>query len=119
MLFPALNPNEVVVAVATPQQYGAIGDGITDDSAAFQSAINAVYNAGGSGGGVVFVPVGNYAFSNNITIPTGVTVHGGRTGLDKNRRRLGGHDLQSLCRLRPDQWHAFYHDEWLQHLEGR
>jgi len=51
-----------VVAVATPQQYGAVGDGVTDDSAAFQSAMNAVNNSGGAGGGVVYVPSGVYAF---------------------------------------------------------
>ena len=76
VIIPVYNPNERVVAVATPQQYGAAGDGITDDSGAFQAAMNAVYNSGGSGGGVVFVPAGNYAFYNNITIPTGVTLHG-------------------------------------------
>jgi autotransporter-associated beta strand protein len=76
VIIPTLNTNEIVVAVATPQQYGAVGDGITDDSGAFQAAMNAVYNSGGSGGGVVFVPAGNYAFYNNITIPTGVTLHG-------------------------------------------
>jgi autotransporter-associated beta strand protein len=80
---PTLNTNEIVVAVATPQQYGAVGDGITDDSAAFQAAMNAVYNSGGSGGGVVFVPAGNYAFYNNITIPTGVTLHGDWTDWTK------------------------------------
>ncbi len=53
-----------------------MGDGITDDSVAFQNAINAVYNSGGSGGGVVFVPAGSYAFYNNISLPTGVTLHG-------------------------------------------
>ncbi len=73
---PTFNTNEVVVAMATPQQYGAVGDGITDDSGAFQAAMNAVYNSGGSGGGVVFVPAANYAFYHNITIPTGVTLHG-------------------------------------------
>ncbi len=56
VVIPTLNTNEVVVAVATPQQYGAVGDGITDDSAAFQAAMNAVYNSGGQGGGVVYVP---------------------------------------------------------------
>ncbi|HWY32293.1 MAG TPA: autotransporter-associated beta strand repeat-containing protein, partial [Candidatus Acidoferrum sp.] len=56
IFIPTFSTNEVVVAVATPQQYGAAGDGITDDSAAFQAAMNAVYNSGGSGGGVVFVP---------------------------------------------------------------
>ncbi|HEX3855703.1 MAG TPA: autotransporter-associated beta strand repeat-containing protein, partial [Verrucomicrobiae bacterium] len=76
VVIPVYNTNEIVVAITTPQEYGAAGDGITDDSAAFQNAINAVYNSGGSGGGVVFVPVGNYAFYNNITIPTGVTLHG-------------------------------------------
>jgi autotransporter-associated beta strand protein len=76
VIIPAFNTNVIVVAVATPQQYGAVGDGITDDSGAFQAAMNAVYNSGGSGGGVVFVPAGNYAFYNNITIPTGVTLHG-------------------------------------------
>jgi autotransporter-associated beta strand protein len=76
VIIPTLNTNEIVVAVATPQQYGAVGDGITDDSGAFQAAMNAVYNSGGSGGGVVFVPAGDYAFYNNITIPTGVTLHG-------------------------------------------
>jgi len=76
VIVPTLNTNEIVVAVATPQQYGAVGDGITDDSGAFQAAMNAVYNSGGAGGGVVFVPAGNYAFYQNITVPTGVTLHG-------------------------------------------
>ena len=76
VIIPVYNTNEIVVAVATPQQYGAVGDGVTDDSAAFQAAMNAVFNAGGSGGGVVYVPPGNYAFYTNIVIPTGVTLHG-------------------------------------------
>jgi len=66
---PPHNTNGIVVAVATPQQYGAVGDGVTDDSAAFQSAMNAVNNSGGAGGGVVYVPSGVYAFSNSLLIP--------------------------------------------------
>lgn len=76
VMIPTLNSNELVVACTTPQQYGAKGDGITDDTAAFQNAMNAVYAAGGSGGGVVYVPAGAYAFYGNLTIPTGVTLHG-------------------------------------------
>ena len=76
VVIPTLNTNEIVLAAATPQEYGARGDGITDDSAAFQSAMNKVYNSGGSGGGVVFVPAGNYAFYTNLVIPVGVTLHG-------------------------------------------
>ncbi len=73
---PPHNTNEIVVALATPQQYGAAGDGVTDDTTAFQNAMNAVYNSGGVGGGVVYVPAGSYAFSNNLTIPPGVTLQG-------------------------------------------
>ena len=40
--------------------YGAKGDGVTDDTAAIQSAINAAYNAGG---GTVYLPCGNYALA--------------------------------------------------------
>ncbi|HWD21399.1 MAG TPA: glycosyl hydrolase family 28-related protein [Verrucomicrobiae bacterium] len=90
VIVPTLNTNEVVVAVATPQQYGAHGDGITDDSAAFQAAMNAAYNSGGAGGGVVFVPAGNYAFYHNITIPTGVTLHGDWTDWSKGAGGMTG-----------------------------
>lgn len=76
VLIPTHNTNEIVVVSATPQQYGAVGDGATDDSGAFQAALNAVSNPGGVGGGVVFVPSGTYAFSNNIAIPPGVTLQG-------------------------------------------
>ncbi|MGA2245883.1 MAG: glycosyl hydrolase family 28-related protein, partial [Verrucomicrobiota bacterium] len=76
VLVPTLNTNEMIVAATTPQEYGAKGDGITDDSAAFQAAMNAVYNSGGNGGGVVYMPPANYAFANPVTIPTGVTLQG-------------------------------------------
>ncbi len=90
VVVPVYNTNEVVVAVTTPQEYGAVGDGVTDDSAAFQNAINAVYNSGGYGGGVIYVPPGNYAFSNSITLPTGVTLHGDWTDWTKGTNGLVG-----------------------------
>lgn len=76
VIIPALNTNEIVVAAATPQDYGAKGDGISDDSAAFQNAINAVAGSAAKGGGVLFVPAGFYAFYTNILVPSGVTLHG-------------------------------------------
>jgi hypothetical protein len=45
--------------------YGATGDGATDDTAAIQSAITAVENASG---GVVFFPYGEYLISSVLTI---------------------------------------------------
>src|SRR5882724_852793 len=90
VVIPTLNTNESVVTKTTPQDYGAVGDGITDDSAAFQAAINAVYNSGGPGGGVVYVPLGNYAFYTNITLLSGVTLHGDWTDWTKGTNGLVG-----------------------------
>ena len=73
---PTLNSDETVVAMATPQQFGAHGDGVTDDTAAFQAAINAIQNVGHRAGGVLWVPAGRYFFAGNLTLPEGVTIHG-------------------------------------------
>jgi hypothetical protein len=83
LVVPSLDTNEIVVAATTPQQYGAVADGVTDDTAAFQNAMNSVYNSGGNGGGVVWVPAGNYAFYGNLSIPAGVTLHGNWTDWTK------------------------------------
>lgn len=53
--------------------YGAVGDGTTDNTAAFQAALNAARNAGG---GTVFVPRGNYLIAGSITIGSYVTLEG-------------------------------------------
>ena len=73
---PTLNATERVVAAVTPQQFGAKGDGVTDDTVAFQNAINFVYHTGVRAGGVVYVPAATYAFYGNLNLPGGVTLHG-------------------------------------------
>lgn len=45
--------------------YGAVGNGVADDTAAIQSAITAVIAAGG---GTVFFPAGTYKITSGITI---------------------------------------------------
>ena len=47
-----------------PQWWGAKGDGVTDDSAAIQAAINAVPSSGGT----VFIPTGTYLINDAIYI---------------------------------------------------
>jgi hypothetical protein len=53
--------------------YGAKGDGVTDDTAAFQQALNARYLAGG---GTVFVPPGRYRIASHLLVPRAVTLRG-------------------------------------------
>ncbi len=53
--------------------YLAKGNGTTDDTAAIQSALN---DAGTKGGGVVFLPVGNYYLAGHLTVPFHTTLAG-------------------------------------------
>lgn len=53
--------------------FGAVGDGKTDDTAAFQKALDA---AGNVGVGVVYAPRGNYFFAGNLNVPNAVTLAG-------------------------------------------
>lgn len=54
-------------------EYGAKGDGRTDDTAAFQRALDA---AGKAGGGIVLVPRGVYRFAGHLNVPSAVTLKG-------------------------------------------
>jgi len=54
-------------------QFDAVADGETDNTAAFQRALDA---AGKAGGGVVTVPTGRYSFSGSLILPKEVTLRG-------------------------------------------
>lgn len=59
---------------ANVRQFGAVGDGITDSTAAFNAAIEAV---GRSGGGTVLVPAGRYFLSGVVWMHhSGVVLRG-------------------------------------------
>lgn len=67
-----------VIAASQPDIYsvldfGAKADGKTDDTAAFQKALD---SAGQDGGGIVHAPRGNYFFAGHIDVPAGVTLAG-------------------------------------------
>ena len=59
--------------VYSVSSFGAKGDGIKDDTKAFQNALDA---AGKVGGGIVFVPTGNYLIKTHLSIPNHVTLEG-------------------------------------------
>jgi Pectate lyase superfamily protein len=63
--------NESVINV---KDYGAVGDGVVDDTAAIQSCIN-LSTAFGSNQ-EVFLPKGNYKVAGNIIVPRGTKIHG-------------------------------------------
>ena len=67
------NDRDAVTAVATVQQFGAAGNGATDDTTAFQDAMD---YAGGLGGGAVYVPAGHYKITGRLIIPYNVQLTG-------------------------------------------
>lgn len=65
-------PSYQVYNVKSPL-YGAIGDGTHDDTAAIQAALNA---ANAAGGGVVYLPAGQYKISSALTMYNRITLRG-------------------------------------------
>ena len=61
----------LVPSVVNVKDFGATGDGSTDDTAAVQAAIDAV-----SSGGEVFFPAGTYLVSNTLTVGSNVSLRG-------------------------------------------
>ncbi len=64
----ASNPDTISV-----RDFGAKGDAQTDDTEAFQKALDA---AGTAGGGVVYAPRGNYFFAGHLSVPRAVALKG-------------------------------------------
>jgi hypothetical protein len=64
---------DIPIQTVNVLDFAAEGDGITDDTYAFQSAINAAH---GAGGGVVFIPENKYAIKGSLYIPSNVTLRG-------------------------------------------
>jgi hypothetical protein len=81
------------------KEFGATGDAKTDDTPAFQRALDA---ASKSGGGTVYAPLGRYLFRGTIAIPDGVTLQGSfhcvpsHTGLRDRGQAKPGDDGTAL-----------------------
>lgn len=77
--------SEIQISV---KDYGAVGDGSTDDTTAIAAAVSA---CAGLGGGIVYFPPGNYKISSTLTINQenvvligagGDSLHDGGSGVD-------------------------------------
>ncbi|MGW1231422.1 glycosyl hydrolase family 28-related protein [Streptomyces californicus] len=73
---PSLTPELLDWLVVTAAPYSAQGDGVTDDTAAIQAAINTA-----GVGGVVYFPRGVYRTSAPLDLPRGVTLTGSHSNL--------------------------------------
>jgi len=71
--------------VVNVKDFGAVGDGVTDDTAKMQAAMAALVAAGG---GEYFVPKGAFLISDSIITPSNVTVRG--TGRGSSIIRASG-----------------------------
>lgn len=75
-------------AVTNVLDFGAKGDGVTDDTAAIQAAITYTLTKGRIGslnqiGGVVYFPLGRYRITSTLTnVTNGITIRGEPSGLD-------------------------------------
>lgn len=76
--------NEIVVNV---KDFGAVGDGVTDDYDAIMSALNSLPDSGGT----IYFPAGNYAISHGIDIGDGeaATVVNGNKSSKQNIKLIG------------------------------
>lgn len=59
--------------IVSVKDFGAVGDGVTDDTAAIQAAIDAVYAAGG---GKVYLPAGTYIVGSSVLLKNKTSVFG-------------------------------------------
>jgi hypothetical protein len=55
------------------RDFGAVGDGTTDDTAAFAAALDL---CGRQRGGIVFAPTGNYLIKGHLSVPDNVALEG-------------------------------------------
>lgn len=67
------------------KDYGAMGDGVTDDTAAIQAALNAAQ----SNGYTVVIPAGIYLIKGALTVNSSITIRGAYSAQADNSTQLG------------------------------
>ena len=79
--------------VVSVKDFGAVGDGVTDDTAAFQAALNSSANVH------VFVPTGTYRITSTLNITTQITLSGPEGGTQNFQHAFITHDAASTGSL--------------------
>jgi hypothetical protein len=72
LVLGALLANAALASALTVRDFGAKGNGVKDDTAAFQAALDKA----GRTGAVVEVPPGQYRLNGTLSVPEGVTLEG-------------------------------------------
>ena len=72
-VFPVM-PDDPSAFVFTPEEFGAVLDGVGDNTAALQSAIDAVEKRDGQG--ILFIPEGTYRFCGTVNLWRGIRLIG-------------------------------------------
>jgi len=67
------------------RDHGAVGDGVADDTAAIQAALNAAVDDGP----VCYLPPGTYRINGALTVPPGVTFRGASEGVPHSEHPIG------------------------------
>lgn len=71
-------PLQLVSGVINARQFGAVGNGVADDTAALQAALDFQKAAGG---GTVYLPAGTYLIKSSLFIGSKVTLQGAGRGV--------------------------------------
>jgi hypothetical protein len=70
------------------KEFGAVGDGVTDDTANIKTALSSGYN--------IFFPAGNFIIKSKLTIPANIMVSGQGITSILNFSNLGLNDIMSM-----------------------
>lgn len=89
---------QIADATLTPQMFGAKADGVTDDTTAFQNAVDLLNGTFGNSG-TVYVPTGDYLCITGIRLKGSVRLVG--AGLTGSRINSIAHDIATVIVCEP------------------